>query len=346
MSISGPEAEAKIADNPVEEYSFPLTYAQSRLWFLQQFDPESTAYLVPWFLRIRGPLDPGTLQDALNKLLERHESLRTRFELKGSHAQQVVMATAAVTVPFEDISGFPDPLAEAERLSEEEQQEPLDIGNAPVFRAKLLKLAANDHVLLLTTHHIVLDGSSRAPFGNDLATIYDALAAGEAPRLPELAIQYADYAVWEREEFSGQKLQNYVDFWRKTLAGAPALLELPSDRPRPPVETFRGANLYITFPDQLSSRLVSFAKAQKTTLLNTMLTGFNALLARYCGQPDIVVGVPIANRNRVELEPLIGFFTNTLVLRTTFAMETSFHRPAQSCEVDRRGGAHPLGTAV
>ena len=319
----------KMAPGPSElenqqVYVFPVTFAQQRLWFLDQLQPNSASYNVAWSIRISGRLQEQALAQSLNEIVRRHEVLRTVFAEKDGEPVQVVSASQSLPLPLLDLSANVQREAEAQRAALEESQQPLDLKNGPLVRARLLRLAEEEHVLLLTLHHIIFDGWSRRIFVQELATLYQAFGAGKPSPLPDLSLQYADYAVWQKRHFQGTNLEKQLAYWKTQLAGAPASLDLPTDRPRPAVQSFRGAVKTFSFPHDLSAHLSQFGRQQNATPFMILLAAFQALLARYSGQEDIVVGTPIANRNRAEIEGLIGFFANTLVLRTKVAGDLSF----------------------
>ena len=305
-------------------YVFPLTFAQQRLWFLEQLEPHATAYLIPWSIRMNGTLNVSALRDSLNEIVRRHEILRTTFSSVDGQPTQVVAPSVYIPLPVVDLSEFTEREKEAQQLAAAEAQTPFDLKTGPLVRAQLLRLAAEDHILLLTMHHIMFDGWSRRILVRELATLYEAYRGGKLSPLRDLNLQYADYAVWQRNNLQGQILERQLAYWRAQLAGAPASLDLPTDQPRPAVQTFRGAAKLFTFSKTLSEQLNALSRQQTATLFMTLLAGFQALLSRWSGQEDIVVGAPIANRNRTEIEDLIGLFANTLVLRTDVSGNPSF----------------------
>src|SRR5437667_4220569 len=305
-------------------YVFPLTFAQQRLWFLEQLEPHATAYLIPWSIRMTGTLNVDALRDSLNEIVKRHEILRTTFSSVDGQPTQVVAPSLYIPLPVVDLSEFAEREKEAQQLAAAEAQTPFDLKTGPLVRAQLLLLAAEDHILLLTMHHIMFDGWSRRILVRELATLYEAYCGGKPSPLRDLNLQYADYAVWQRNNLQGQILERQLAYWRAQLAGAPASLDLPTDQPRPAVQTFRGAAKLFTFSKTLSEQLNALSRQQTATLFMTLLAGFQALLSRWSGQEDIVVGAPIANRNRTEIEDLIGFFANTLPLRTNFSDDPTF----------------------
>jgi len=316
---SAPEAEGNA-------YAFPLTFVQQRLWFLAQLEKEAASYNVPWAMRIEGALDIALLERTLSEIVARHETLRTTFTLAGNEPVQVVHPAAPVKLPITDISGLQktDREAEAKKLAQDEAVRPMDLVRGPLLRTSLIRLGGQEHILLLTLHHIVFDAWSRRIFVRELGTIYEALSAGKPSPLPELQLQYADYAVWQRGQLSGNTLERHLAYWRKQLEAAPSHLELPTDRPRPAAQSFAGAVCAWKAPAELVQQLTALSRTAGTTLFMTLLAAFNVLLAKYSGQEDVVIGTPIANRNRAEIEALIGFFTNTLVLRTDVSGDPTF----------------------
>src|SRR5215475_979066 len=318
------KGSSSAAGTAVSTYAFPTTFAQQRLWFLEQLQPGGTSYLIPWFLRATGQLNVEALARSLNQIIERHEILRTTFSSKDGVPVQVVHPALTVDVPVRDISACANPAREAERLAREEAQQPLDLGRGPLVRAQLLRLSEEDHVLLLTVHHIIFDGGSRRTLVRELRAFYEANSTGKPAQLPPPKLQYADYAVWQRKHCQGATLERHLAYWRKQLAGSPASLELPTDHPRPAVQSFHGAKLPIAISQDLAGRLSLFSRSQGATLFMTLLAAFQVLVSRWSQQDDIVVGTPIANRNRAELEDMMGFFANTLALRTRFREGASF----------------------
>ncbi|MET0396874.1 MAG: amino acid adenylation domain-containing protein, partial [Longimicrobiaceae bacterium] len=297
----------------------PLSFAQQRLWFIHQLDPRSPAYNMPAGMRLRGPLDPRSLRRALGEIVRRHEALRTVFAASGEgEPVQVVLPPAPARLPAVDLSGLAprDRERETGRLGDAESAHPFDLARGPLLRSALLVLDPADHVVLFTMHHIVSDGWSMGVLVREVSELYAAFAAGLPSPLPELPVQYADFALWQREHLSGRRLEEQLEFWRARLAGAPPLLELPTDRPRGPVEDPAGTRLAFVLSPELSAAVPALARSEGATLFMALLAGLQLTLSRWSGQDDVVVGSPIAGRTRVELEGLIGFFVNTLVLRT------------------------------
>lgn len=318
-------SEVDITNTTSEDvFVFPLSFAQQRLWFMHQMDPASSAYNMPMAFRLSGRLDVEALEWALNEILRRHEILRTTFDVLDQQPVQLVAPSRSLQLSVTNLGSLPAPLREADRFANEESQRPFDLVRGPLIRAKLLQLWPNEQVLLLTIHHIVSDGWSQSILMNELSVLYEAHVTGRASPLPALPIQYADFAEWQREWLSGAVLDQQIDYWRKHLAGAPPSLELPTDRPRPAVQSFNGARESFNLSRNLSMQLAELSRRQDATLFMTLLAAFEVLLYRYTGQSDIVVGTPVANRNRKELEGLIGFFVNMLALRTDLSGDLTF----------------------
>ncbi|HEX8242041.1 MAG TPA: amino acid adenylation domain-containing protein, partial [Longimicrobium sp.] len=312
---------------PVERTdALPLSFAQERLWFLDRLEPGSATYNIPIAWRLGGALDQAALERSLGEIVRRHEVLRTTFmEVDGSPVQ-VIAPFGGFALPVEDLSG----LSEADRdavvrgRAGEEAGWAFDLSAGPLLRAALLRLGEEDHVLLITMHHVVSDAWSMGVFFRELSTLYPVYRDGGESPLAELAVQYADYAVWQREHLRGEVLERQLSYWRERLAGAPELLELPADRPRPPVKTHRGATVPVSFSLDLLERLQALGRSEGATLYMTLLGAFQVLLSKYSGSEDLVVGSPIAGRTRKEVEELIGFFVNTLVLRTDLSADPGF----------------------
>ncbi|MCU1350644.1 MAG: peptide synthetase [Acidobacteria bacterium] len=309
----------------LDVFVFPTSFAQQRLWFLQQVGDGSSSYNLDLALQLDGDLDDDALERALQEIVRRHEVLRTTFaEIEGEPVQ-VIAGELAVPLRRIDLQslGPEEAGAEAERLATEEARKPFDLARGPLLRATLVRLAAETNVLLLALHHIVTDAWSMDVLYHELTTLYRAFAAGEASPLPPLPIQYADYALWQREWLTGDVLSRQVGYWRERLAGV-SRLELPADRHRPALKSYRGASHSWELPPELGSLLQQLNQGEGVTLFMTLLAGFALLLARHSGQTDIAVGTPIANRTRAQLDGLMGFFVNTLVLRTDLAGAPSF----------------------
>ncbi len=295
----------------------PVAFTQQRLWFLDQLEPNRPDYNIATAVRLQGALDAGALTRALDEIVRRHAALRTTFANVDGQPVQVIAPTLTLALPVEDLSDRPEAEREAQalRLASAEARAPFDLARGPLVRARLLRLAPDHHIALLTTHHIISDGWSMGLFVSELAALYQACAAGAPSPLPELPVQYADFAHWQRRWLQGETLDKQLAYWRNELAGSPALLELPTDRPRPAVQTSRGATLPFRLAGALRDPFKRLLQHEGATLFMGLLAAFQVLLHRYSGQTDFNVGTPIANRTRTELEGLIGFFANTLVLR-------------------------------
>jgi len=304
----------------------PLSFAQEGLWFLNRLQPESGFYNVPAALRLSGAMRERVLERALGEIVRRHEVLRTTFHEVDGEPVQVIAPFAGFTLPVEDLSGLGPAEREAEARSRarEDAARPFDLAAGLLFRPRLLRLAADEHVLLLGMHHIVTDEWSTGVLFRELSALYGAYRAGAGSPLPELAVQYADYAVWQRDQLRGEVLERQLAYWKERLAGAPALLELPTDHPRPAVQTHRGAQEHCELPEGLLERLRALGRREGSTLHMVLLGAFQVLLAKYAGSDDVVVGSPIAGRARREVEALVGFFVNTLVLRTGLSGDPGF----------------------
>uniref|UniRef100_UPI0005C20B0C condensation domain-containing protein n=1 Tax=Rubrivivax gelatinosus TaxID=28068 RepID=UPI0005C20B0C len=296
-----------------------LSYAQQRLWFLEQLEPGGAAYNIPAAVRLKGPLCVQALQRSLDEVILRHEVLRTRFLSRQGEPVQEVMAPWQVQLQARPV--------QAGRLQQVLQAcaaQGFDLGSGRLLRCELLREQEQSHVLVLVIHHIVSDGWSMGVLVSELAALYRAFEAGEASPLPPLQLQYGDYAVWQRQWLQGERLQRQLQYWKEQLHGAPALLELPTDRPRPAVQSTRGAQHVFELDEPLTQGLKALGRAQGATLFMVLAAAFNVLLYRYSGQRDLCIGYPIANRHRPEIEGLIGFFVNTLVLRTRVRGDQDF----------------------
>ncbi|HEY2953461.1 MAG TPA: amino acid adenylation domain-containing protein, partial [Verrucomicrobiae bacterium] len=308
------------------EGELPLSFAQQRLWFLEQLEPGCCAYNIPDAVRLSGWLDVAALEQSVSEIVRRHESLRTTFLCREGRPVQVIAPPRPVHLPMVELRQVPGRAQEIEvqRLVAHEARTPFGLARGPLLRATLLRLADDEHVLLLTMHHIVSDGWSMGVLFQELALLYKAFVQGKLPTLAELPVQYADYAVWQRDWLRGEVLERQLCYWRKKLTGAPAVLELPTDRPRPAIQSFRGATLPWRLPKKLSDSIKALARQEDATLFMALLAAFQTLLHRYTSQEDILIGSPIAGRNRAETEGLIGFFVNTLVLRGDLSGEPGF----------------------
>jgi len=317
---------------PVETVSrdaaLPLSFAQERLWFLAQLESDSAFYNSSWAYHISGSLDKGALKQSLNHIVQRQESLRTTFPSTGGTPGQLIAANIDFELEKIDLQAVPEDRRrdESDRIVNEEARRPFDLSTGPLFRATLMQMGDAEHVLVLTMHHIVTDGWSMEIFFREISVCYEAYSRGKTPRLPDLPIQYADFAVWQREWLRGDVLERLFSYWEKQLGDSPPILELPADHPRPAVQTYSGAKTTFILPKELSDALKDLRRSQDATLFMILLAAFNALLYRYTGQEDILIGSPTASRdrNREEIEGLIGFFVNTVVLRTDFSDNPNF----------------------
>ncbi|MFY9550790.1 MAG: amino acid adenylation domain-containing protein [Thermoanaerobaculia bacterium] len=308
------------------EAPVPLSFAQQRLWFLDRLDPGLPFYNLPLALRMRGSLDVEALGRALGTIQERHEVLRSVFVLVDGNPVQVVDPPRALSLSVVDLVALAPAAREAEarRLGQEESQRPFDLARGPLLRAMLLRWAEQEHVLFVTVHHAVFDGWSVEIFERELAALYEAYHEGRPSPLPALPIQYADFAVWQRERLSGKILEEQLSYWKRQLEGAPAVLELPASNLRPARQSFRGATETVSISQELADAIRLLGQREGATLFMTLLAAFKVLLLRHSGQEDIVVGSPVAGRNRSEIEGLIGFFANTLALRTDLSGDPTF----------------------
>jgi amino acid adenylation domain-containing protein/thioester reductase-like protein len=323
-----------------------LSFAQQRLWFLDQLESPGPVYTIPLALRLSGRLDTAALEQSLQEIIRRHEVLRTTFVPIDGQPVQIIHSMSEVktflfsSLPVVDVTASADPQLEARHVMDEEICRPFDLSTGPLVRAVLLKLVDQDspvtrseYILLLTMHHIVSDGWSVGVFLRELSTLYAAFLSGRPSPLPELSIQYADYAYWQRQWLQGDVLETQLAYWRQKLTGAPAL-ELPTDMPRPPIQTFQGGLERFSLGADLTQKLRSLGQRLNVTLYMILLTAVATLLARYSRQEDLVIGSPIANRNRQDIEALIGFFVNTLALRIDLSNNPTFlELLGQVCQV-------------
>jgi non-ribosomal peptide synthetase component F len=300
------------------DQELPLSFAQQRMWVLDQVEPGNCSYNVRRMIQLTGPLNVEALQQTLNKIVERHESLRATFQTADGLPAQVIAPTLNLSISPVDLSSVSqaEQRRETDRLIRREAEVPFDLAKGPLIRATLVRLGEREHLLLVTMHHIVTDGWSMGVFFAELRILYGAISQGKSSPLPDLPIQYADYAVWQRGRLQGEALERQLSYWKRQLAGAPALLKLPTDRPRPARRSYRGARQLIELSGGLSRSLKELSRREGVTLYMTLLAAFKILLSHCSRQRDIVVGSPIANRDQVEVERLIGLFINTLVMRT------------------------------
>ena len=309
---------------PRDGSALPVSFAQQRLWFLSQMDASSDAYHIALGVELTGALNRAALQGALDQLVARHESLRTSFEAVDGVPYQRIGAPAAFVLLEHDLSAL-DSVAQQRELDALQMLETttsFDLERGPLLRGRLIRMAADRHVLLLTMHHIVSDGWSMGVLSRELEALYSARVRGEADQLPALPVQYADYAAWQRERLSGDRLARVSAYWRETLQGAPSLLELPTDRKRPAEQDYRGALLEVQLDVALTSQLKALSLKHGGTLYMTLMAAWSVVLSRLSGQTDVVVGTPVANRTRREVEGLIGFFVNTLPVRVDLSGAT------------------------
>jgi amino acid adenylation domain-containing protein len=307
--------------------AMPLSFAQERLWVLDRLQPWSTSlYAVPSVLRLEGALDTAALERALGEIVRRHESLRTTFPEVDGRPLQRIAPFAGFTLPMEDLSELGAAAREAAaRRAREEAARPFDLAVGPLFRAALLRASDEDHVLMLCMHHVITDGWSQAVLFRELSALYEAFRDGRTPPLlPDLPVQYVDYAIWQRARLQGEDLARELTYWKQRLTGAPPLSGLPTDKPRPAVQTYRGTSERIEWSVELLEGLQALARREGATLYMVLLCAFDVLLAKYGDTEDVVVGSPIAGRTRKEVENLIGFFVNMLVLRTDLSGDPSF----------------------
>ncbi|MEJ5866046.1 condensation domain-containing protein, partial [Pseudomonas farsensis] len=313
----------------------PLSYAQQRQWFLWHLAPESSAYHVPSALHLRGELDLDALQRALQRLAERHESLRTRFDEQHGAACQIIQPVSErpPQLHVQLLDSRPDAAA-LEALIVSETERLFDLREGPLWRVKLLTFGPQEHVLVLTLHHIVSDGASMQVLVDELVHLYLGERSGVTTDLARLPVQYADYAIWQRQWMEAGERERQLAYWTTHLGSAPYLLELPTDRPRPPEQSYRGARLDLPLSESLSERLRQLARQQGVTMFMLLLASFQTLLHRYSGQAQVRSGVPVANRNRPEIRGLIGFFVNTQVLKADFTDDLRFEQLLAQVKVD------------
>jgi amino acid adenylation domain-containing protein len=317
---------APLSPRQLRENNPPMSFAQQRLWYLNRLMPDSAFYNIAEIFSLRGPLCAATLEDSLNEIARRHEALRTTFGMQEGQLVQIVSTESRVRLRIDDLSFQAEDgrEAEARRLAGEEAQRPFDLEQGPLIRAILLKLDHEHHWFLLTIHHIISDGWSLEVLMEELSTSYNAFRAGAVPDLPELPVQYADYAVWQRDRLQGDVLRAELAYWGRQLDGTPGLVQLPTDRPRPRIRNSRGATATFVVNEALAGILRRLSQQESATMFMTMLGAFKILLYRYSSQSDLVVGAAIAGRNRREVEKLIGLFVNMLALRTVLSGELSF----------------------
>ncbi|KAA3660050.1 MAG: hypothetical protein DWQ04_20515 [Chloroflexi bacterium] len=318
MTVDSMSTETTQTTEPADDlYVFPVSFAQQRLWFLDQFEPNSPFYNIPVAVRLHGRLDLTILQTVLDEIVDRHEILRTTFGTENGDPVQLIALTGSIPLTQIDLRDLPaaDRQHEAMRLANEEAKRPFNLNTGPLLRAHLYQLAPDDFVAIFNMHHIISDGWSIGVFIREISVLYDAFAAKRPSPLPELPIQYADFADWQRKWLQGDVLQAQLDYWVDKLGPDLPVLEMPTDRPRPAVQSSRGASLSLQLSAILTHQLKNLSRESGTTLFMTLLAAFHTLLYRTTNQETINIGSPIANRNQGEIEGLIGFFVNTLVLR-------------------------------
>nr|WP_211178745.1 non-ribosomal peptide synthetase [Brasilonema octagenarum] len=321
-----------------------LSFAQEQLWLLNQLEPDNPFYNEQAALKLHGHLNIVALEQSFNKIISRHEALRTNFRTFNEQPVQVIADSLTLSVPVVDLTKLPESEREiaCQQLATKEANQPFDLANSALIRAYVVKITEIEHVFILTIHHIVFDGWSMGIIMRELATIYSALCNNLSPKLPELPLQFADFATWQRQWLQKEVLQTQLDYWKQQLKNAPTLLELPTDRPRPAIQTYRGATQYTKFSNELGEALANFSRQERATLFMTLLAAYVTLLYRYTGSDNIVVGTPLANRDRLELEGLVGFFVNTLALHTDLSGNPSFQQLLRRVrQVTLEAYAHP-----
>ncbi|MEH2308014.1 condensation domain-containing protein [Nostoc sp.] len=333
-------SQPQIVPQSRESNLFPLSFAQQRLWFIDQLQPGNSAYNISQPMRIIGSLNLAALEQSFNEVVRRHEVLRTTFKVVDGQPLQVITPSFSFKLPVVDLQELSQEQREAEvlRLASEEAQQPFDLTKVPLLRVTLLQLAAAEYALLLTMHHIVADGWATGVLIHEIATLYEAFSIGKLSPLSELSIQYADFAVWQRQWLQGERLETQLAYWQRQLGGKLPVVEFPSERSRclqraslrdaprslTPIQTFSGARETLVLPKTLSEKLKALNQRQGITLFMILLAAFQTLLHCYTDQEDIVVGTDIANRNQAETKELIGFFVNQLVLRTDLSGNPTF----------------------
>lgn len=308
------------------EGEIPLSFAQRRVWVLHQLNPDSLAYNMPSFVRLQGPLRVTALEQALTEVVRRHEVLRTTFSTVKDRPAQIIAPPSDVRLSVTDLRRLPDEQRNsvANRLALQESRRPFDLTRGPLLRSRLLRVSDQEHILLITMHHIICDGWSIGLFVKEITSLYLAISEAKPSPLDDLPIQYADFACWEHQWMHTSFLEDQVSYWKGRLGGTLPMLRLPLDRLRPPLQSFRGATQSLRWPEEVCRGLRRLTQEENVTLFMTLLAAFEAMLHYYTEQEDIVVGTDIANRNREEIEPLIGFFVNQLVLRTDLSGDPTF----------------------
>ncbi|KAG0195601.1 hypothetical protein BGX28_001005, partial [Mortierella sp. GBA30] len=299
----------------------PLSFAQQRLWFLSQLEEVSDTYHIPLAVHLRGTLHQGALKGALDSIYSRHEALRSVFINVDGSPQVQILSSGGIPLRLADLRDVVDQDRQLQNMIEEETRTLFDLAKGPLIRASTIQLADEEHVLLITQHHIVSDGWSMGILLRELSQLYTAYVNGESNPLRPFTVQYPDYAAWQRQWLSGERLKSQSDYWRTAMSGAPVLIDLPTDRPRPAKQSFQGGYVPIDIDSQTTSALKQLSQKYGVTLFMIIMSAWSAVLSRLSGQDDIVIGTPSANRGRSEIEPLIGFFVNTLALRVDLSGE-------------------------
>ncbi|HEY9811291.1 MAG TPA: amino acid adenylation domain-containing protein, partial [Halomicronema sp.] len=314
-----------LPDQETEVFIFPASFAQNRLWFLNQLAPANPFYNVTAALQITGPLNITALQQTLNEIIRRHETLRTTFVMQNGQLLQAIHPHLTLPLPIINLQNIPatQQQKQAQKIATKEAQKPFDLATDPLFKTTLLQLSQSQFILLLNLHHIVADGWSIGVLIREFTTLYTTYQKNQPSTLPELPLQYADFSEWQHQYLQGEILETQLTYWQQKLKKITPL-NLPTDRPRPPLPTYKGAKQLLTLSPPLTQALKTLSRQQNVTLFVTLLAAFKTLLYRYTQQEDITIGSPIANRNRREIEPLIGFFVNTLVLRTNLTGNPTF----------------------
>src|ERR1700704_553714 len=323
----------------MSQASFPASFAQQRLWFLDQLEPGTAAYNLVRAFRITGSLNIQALTAAIRGIVDRHKALRTVFETVEGEARQVVLSNVHVQVPIIDLTHLPASQTEPEaiRIAGEEGKKPFDLTRGPLFRTLLVRLNKDQYLLVLAMHHIITDGWSISILFRELARSYEGFVDGKEPDLPELPVQYAEYAQWQREYSRSDAVVNQVEYWKNKLAGAQTILDLPVDHTRPSTHSWHGATEDLTLDSRVMAELKKFAQQEGATLFMASMAVFQALLWHYTGQENILVGSPTAARSQIEIENLVGFFVNTLVFRADFSGDMTFRdlvRQVRACALE------------
>ena len=320
------EAKKHAITKRENQNEYPMSFAQERMWFLYQWDPSSPSYNMPAAVRFQGKLNLDVLKQSLNEIVRRHEVLRAAFVTEDERPKQIILTELTLDIPLLDLSQLSKDEQEAQvtQLATDDAQKPFDISKPPLLRASLVRLNPEEHIVLFTMHHIISDGWSIGVLIKEFVTLYHAFSAGKPSPLDEISIQYPDFAVWQKSWLQGELLENQIAYWKKQLVDSPPILDLPTDRPRPPYQTYRGAHQAFSLPKQVLDALKALSKEMSVTLFTTLLAAFKVLLHRYSRQEDISIGTPVANRNRAEIEDLIGFFVNSLVMRSDLSGNPSF----------------------